>query len=281
MVGALDGRDGSLWLLYRQDGLGVSLVHFPQVPRMEGIAFAGDGKVAFVLKPEEEGDEGVSRVVRCASYEAFWEWMEDGAEGGVERFEVPGRVRRLVGDGAGNFFLLMEGGEVYCLGELGAHDPGCSGSADAPAESRKPGLHLVSALSKKGIRKIACGGQLCAALSEKGTLYTWKTANPANDRTIKPLREADVGEVVQVQLPDAEWALDVLDVGVGDNHTAVLDEGHKVWVIGDNSRGQLGLDSEEPFFDDWTQVPSLNDVQEIQCGPHATFAFTTNGPALP
>jgi alpha-tubulin suppressor-like RCC1 family protein len=69
--------------------------------------------------------------------------------------------------------------------------------------------------------------------------------------------------------------LDVVDIGVGDNHLAVIAEGGRLFVAGDNKNGQLALGIDEVWVDDWKEVPKTNSSSSFRgliCGPKATFA---------
>jgi alpha-tubulin suppressor-like RCC1 family protein len=77
-----------------------------------------------------------------------------------------------------------------------------------------------------------------------------------------------------VDLPgDGSEPLDVLDVGIGVEHIAVLTESDRLFVVGDNSCGQLGLGSKQTSYEDWQGVtlPASN-IQAVSCGARSTFA---------
>ena len=70
--------------------------------------------------------------------------------------------------------------------------------------------------------------------------------------------------------------LDVVDIGVGDNHLALVAEDGRLFVAGDNQTGQLGINSDEAWIDDWIEVPKSKYIDKLQglvCGPKATFAY--------
>jgi alpha-tubulin suppressor-like RCC1 family protein len=55
---------------------------------------------------------------------------------------------------------------------------------------------------------------------------------------------------------------DVVDVAVGANHMIALTTGHKLYVVGANGNGQLGLDMEEQS--EWREVSlPLGEKQHI------------------
>ena len=113
-------------------------------------------------------------------------------------------------------------------------------SGDDTQPATKPGT--VEALGGLRIGKIAAGGWMCAALSEDGALYVWGTTSPGSKAKINALKANDGGDVALVDIPnsDSDEPLDVLDVGVGDDHIAVIVEGNRLFVVGENTNGQLG-----------------------------------------
>ena len=93
---------------------------------------------------------------------------------------------------------------------------------------------------------------------------------------IECLQEAGPGEVALVEIlpePNAEPA-DIVSASVGRNHIAVVTDAGHLFGVGDNGNGQLGLGKEHPFLREWTQVPSLDSISRVVCGPKTTFAFT-------
>ena len=163
----------------------------------------------------------------------------------------------------------------------------------------RPGV--VEALGGLKITKVACGagcGWLCAAVSQDGAGYVWGrtmgvtggggggggSSVGEKEGEIRCLKDAGAGEVVLVELPsqlddddvEEEEAAsaepeDVVDVGVGANHIAVVTASGKLFVVGDNKNGQLGLGKDMLFVSDWTPVPGLSKVRSVFCAPKATF----------
>lgn len=86
------------------------------------------------------------------------------------------------------------------------------------------------------IWKIASGGYVTAVLTEGNDLYVWG-GRPGQPNLLQDL----TGEPTPV---DVEGE-DVLDVAVGMNHMLALTRERKLFVVGENSNGQLGLIEEE------------------------------------
>ncbi|KAK3711591.1 hypothetical protein LTR37_009582 [Vermiconidia calcicola] len=244
-------------------------------PSIAHLALAGNGKVAISFKQAPNGR--LCHILQFDSLADFLAWFRDPStvklEAEKQHFMMQGRPKQLLA-GTGTFVVLMEDGEVYSWGDPRYRSLGRSIACGDAAPAERPAL--VDALGGVKIEKIAVGGWMNAALSEDRALYIWGTGTPGTDRTIKPLRDADAGEVVLVDIADSGESLDIIDVGVGDNHIAVVTEDKQLYVTSDNANGQLGLDSDNHFIDKWTKVSSLEDVQSVVCGPKATFALTGN-----
>ncbi|KAK4547913.1 hypothetical protein LTR36_010632 [Oleoguttula mirabilis] len=250
-------------------------------PGVSHIAPAGNERVAVTFKQAPNGR--LCHVVEFEDMEKFQTWYEDpsGEDNHPERHHMlPGRPKQLLANTA-TFALLMEGGEVYSWGDARHQSLGRSTTAggDGVVSAEEPGV--VEALGGLRIAKVASGGWMSAALSEDGALYLWGASMPGAERSIRCLREAGAGEVVLVDIPGGEEGepLDVVDVAVGDAHVAAVTADHRLFLVGDNTNGQLGVDSEQQFYEDWTEVEALRDVhvQRVVCGPRATFTFVGSG----
>jgi hypothetical protein len=238
-------------------------------PRIGHIALAQNGRVALTFQQTPTAQR--SHIMEFASYERFLEWYGDPS--GDENYPdghhmLPGRPKQLLAN-TGIFQLLMESGEVYTWGDPRYESLGRPIDA-IPAD--KPGS--VEALGGLQIAKIAAGGWMCAALSEDGTLYIWGTTSPGGKAKIGPLRGEDGGDVALVELPggQSEEPLDVLDVGVGDDHIVVVAEGNRLFVVGENTNGQLAT-GDGVSLADWQEVVQPGGVRAVWCGPLTTFAL--------
>jgi hypothetical protein len=280
LLGLLDSQ-GGVHLLSdssKQDNATATFIPSggPEAPRISNLAIAGNGKVAITFKQAPNGQ--LTHVAEFASFDNFTKWHKDPSEADnypAAHHMLPGRPKQLLANG-GNYILLMESGEVYTWGDPRFRTLArpTAGADSTPAE--KPGL--VEALGGLKIESVQCGpgvGWLASALSEDGALYLWGTTMPGEDGALECLREAGPGEVALVEIlpdPDAEPA-DIVSASVGRNHVAVVTDAGHLFVIGDNGNGQLGLGREQPFVEEWTHVPSLNDFERVVSGPKSTFAF--------
>ena len=246
-------------------------------PLIGHLALAGNGKVAISFKQAPNGR--LCHILQFESLDEFAEWFRDPngvtLEPEKQHFMMQGRPTQLLAN-TGTFMVLMEGGEVYTWGDPRYHSLRRSIAGEAETDvvvpAERPGV--LDALGGLRIKKMACGGWMSAALSKDGALYIWGTGSPGMNKTIAPLREAAGGEVVLVDISEAGDQLDITDVGVGNDHIAVVAENTYLYVIGDNSNGQLGVGSDTPFVDEWTKLPRDRDFRAVICGPKSTFVFT-------
>ena len=272
MVGCLD-TGGNLYLI--SDAGELVNQSTESSPKIGHIALAGNGKLALSFKQAPNGR--LCHILQFEAFEEFKAWFQDPSGVQIEpekqHFMMQGRPVQLVAN-TGTFMVLMEGGEVYTWGDPRYRSLGL-GIADTPAQ--RPGL--LEALGGLKIVKIASGGWMCAAVAQDRAAYVWGAGMPGTENTVKALREAGSGEVALVPIPSSQDAeaesLDSLDVGVGDNHLAVIAEGGRLFVAGDNKNGHLGLEIDEVWVDDWKEVPTPNSsssVCGVICGPKATYA---------
>jgi len=217
-------------------------------------------------------DGKLAHVLQFSSQQEFWTWFRDPSafklDAEKQHFMLPGRPLQLLA-GTGTFTLLMEGGEVYTWGDP-RYRSLAREIADAPAERPT----LVDALGGLKIVKIAAGGWVGAAVSEDGAGYIWGTGSPGggDEKAIEPLRGD--GDVMLVELEDEGEVLDVIDIGVGEGYLLVVVEGGRLFGVGANRNGQVGLGDGSPeFVEDWTEIPSGLGFRHVVCGPKASFVF--------
>lgn len=272
MIGCLD-TSGHLYLVSDARELVNQSTEFS--PKIGHIALAGNGKLALSFKQAPNGR--LCHILQFESFEEFKAWFHDPSGVQIEpekqHFMMQGRPIQLVAN-TGTFAVLMEGGEVYTWGDPRYRSLGRS-LADAPAQ--RPGL--LEALGGLKIVKIAAGGWMCACLAQDRAAYVWGAGMPGTEKTMKILRDAAAGEVSLVSIPSSQDAdaesLDIVEVGMGDNHLVVVAEGGRLFVAGDNKNGQLALGIDEVWVDDWIEVPkpkSSSSFCGVICGPKATFA---------
>jgi len=243
-------------------------------PTLSHIALAGNDRIALTFRQAPNGR--LCHVVEFETPGKFMSWYRDPSGEGTypdRHHMLPGRPKQLLANTA-TFLLLMEGGEVYSWGDPRQQSLGRGITGEGAVPAAEPGV--IEALGGLNIVKVASGGWLSAALSQDGALYLWGAMTPGSERSIRCLREAGAGEVALVEiLGEDSKPLDVLDVAVGDNHVVALTSNHRVWVVGANKNGQLGLNTDTEFLEDWTECEALRDVQRVVCGPKTTFAFAS------
>ena len=113
-----------------------------------------------------------------------------------------------------------------CLGRLV--------NREAPAD--KP--CLVDALGGLPISKLAVGGWMTAALSRDKDAYLWGRDKPKETEDALAVLPPNDEEVKLVELDEDT---DIVAIGVGSGHAVMLTSDGKVFVIGENDNGQLGM----------------------------------------
>lgn len=110
------------------------------------------------------------------------------------------------------------------------------------------------------IRKISSGGYLTAALTTANDLYVWGG---------RPGQVNILPHLTRVPTPADLNGADVFDIAVGSNHLIALSTEHRIFVVGDGSNGQLGMDVKE--LREWKEVIlPLNKDQQVH-GIHAGY----------
>ncbi|KAF2090179.1 hypothetical protein K490DRAFT_63050 [Saccharata proteae CBS 121410] len=132
--------------------------------------------------------------------------------------------------------------------------------------------HPIPGLEGLFITKIASRGWNSAALSKQGGLYTWPQAKPDESREVPEPLEGEEGE--EVHLQDVGEEGDVVDFGVGVGHVVLVMGDGRVFGIGEEGFGRLGLGGEgRGVRREWVEVEGLRgrEVEGVVCGELATF----------
>ncbi|KAI4172307.1 MAG: hypothetical protein LQ346_008624 [Caloplaca aetnensis] len=146
---------------------------------------------------------------------------------------------------------------------------------------------VVSALDGIPIRKVVAGSWMVAALSEENDVYVWGHALPQSPakkdhaRLSKLLNAVNEnGEREDVHLVDIAGGADVQDVAVGDEHIVLLATDGRVWGLGSNEYGQLGLGEEvKGTAGEWALLRATGQgakCVEVKAGPLTTFLVVMN-----
>lgn len=273
MLGCL-GRDGQLYLVKdsvaSEKGPELVKAGTEDSPLIGNMCYAGNGKVVVTFKQAPNGN--LCHIAEFTSFESFQKWFGDpSGEGNYpeNHHMLPGRPKQLLAN-TGTFILLMETGEVYTWGDNRYESIARATSGDGSAPADKPGV--VEALGGLQISKVATNGWISAAMSEDGALYVWGSTTSAAAGKIECLEAANSEKVALVEISDTDNdPLDVLDVAVGNNHIAAVTEVGRLFVVGDNRNGQLGLGSSEDIATSWQEAPAVSKVRRVFCGPKSTF----------
>ena len=111
------------------------------------------------------------------------------------------------------------------------------------------------------ITKISSRGSLSAALTSEHDIYIWGTGV-----MIGPLNSLWSPKPHPLDL----CGHDFLDVAVGNHHVIVLTTNHKIFVIGANRNGQLGLNDQRDHAD-WTEVTLPLSAQQQVTSVYAGY----------
>ncbi|KAI1825368.1 regulator of chromosome condensation 1/beta-lactamase-inhibitor protein II [Xylaria intraflava] len=166
------------------------------------------------------------------------------------------------------FIALSQQGKVWSWGD--ERYPASLGreiTTSSPAE--RPGLvEDLDDLPTGGIKKIAAAGYTALALTRGNDLYAWG-GHPARGPVLETLSSSP--SVVDVEDND------ILDFSVGERHIIALASDGGVYVIGDNTNGQLGLPVERTSI--WQKVPFSPGgevIVGVKAGQRSSFIVTTN-----
>lgn len=124
---------------------------------------------------------------------------------------------------------------------------------------------------------MAAGGYTVAALTESGALYIWGM-RPPGDTSKQPV----IAGLDQIpNFTEVDEDKDVQDVAVGESHAIALTIDGRVYVIGRNDNGQLGLGrTTQARTEFWTKLdlhlPLNHRVVSVAAGPRASFILVSH-----
>ncbi|KAK0706784.1 regulator of chromosome condensation 1/beta-lactamase-inhibitor protein II [Lasiosphaeria miniovina] len=180
-------------------------------------------------------------------------------------------ITQLVSFATG-FAALSASGRVWTWGD--ARFGACLGRETSTSPHHSPAempgaVEDVLDLPTGRIVRLAAGGYVVAALTAGNDLYVWGQGHPGG-RPL-PVLEGLTDRPAPVDIQDN----DIVDVAVGDAHLVALTTEGQVFVIGDNSNGQLGLPVKA--VDSWRAVSSVpgggtgQSVVGVAAGPQNSF----------
>lgn len=134
---------------------------------------------------------------------------------------------------------------------------------------------------------------MTGAVSRDGDVYVWGRQPPGMDGggrirclpgaggTIHKSEGEDVdGDEGEVALVDIDGGVDVVDVGVGAGHVLALTRAGRVFGVGENKNGQLGVGEGQGrgFCETWIEVPigtekDRKSVVWVDCGYWSSFVL--------
>ncbi|PHH90282.1 hypothetical protein CDD83_4083 [Cordyceps sp. RAO-2017] len=242
---------------------------------LETFAVAANGEILAVqdglaLSPEDAA-QAEKRLVKYASLRAL-------KAGETQRsWPLAGAVKTIAAFDAG-FVILYRDGGVATLGDARYEDClGREATAESPAD--EPGAVLDLADLGEPIMQVSAAGYTLAALTESGAVYLWGRPPHGTHRRRQALLTLNrVPNYVEI-----DGGKDVQDVAVGDSHVIALTTDGSIFVLGDNTNGQLGLGKNGiGEVQSWTKAPfHLPDGHEavaVAAGPRSSFILTAARP---
>ncbi|KAJ4013528.1 hypothetical protein NW752_007829 [Fusarium irregulare] len=267
----------------------VSKIHYTSAQRNDTWALAGsypskllhreaDSACLFDLPSAESGDGKVLTVQNSDSehptqaivqYLSLAAWK---ANKHTEKWSCKSSVRQIAAYDTG-FVILLEDGTVLSCGDL--RFPDCLGrevDESCPAHVPCP-IEDLSDLGES-IEKVSAGGYTLGALTDSGGLYLWGMKPPGSQSRYTAF--IDLGPMPSYVEVDGEK--DVQDFAIGEAHAIALTTDGCVYVIGDNTNGQIGLGKPVKQSALWSKIdfilPPDEEVVAIEAGPRASFIVT-------
>jgi len=161
---------------------------------------------------------------------------------------------------------VTDSGEVYTWG---SGEFGRLGYVDI---KKQPQPRLLVELGSNVIVKLSLGYYHAAAVSDKGTVFTWGRGINGQLGHGSILNEDSVRPV------SALTHCVIVDIACGESHTLALSDKHEVYTWGGGQLGQLGhgdfLRQSLPL-----KVANISDEQivKVSCGKRHSAAFTHEG----
>ncbi|PTD08239.1 hypothetical protein HYE67_002727 [Fusarium culmorum] len=220
-------------------------------------AESGDGKVL--------NGQGSSIV----QYTSLAAWKANKC---TETWPCESPVRQIAAYDTG-FVILLENGTVLSCGDTRFRD--CLGrEVDESSPAHVP--NAVEDLNDLGesIKKVSAGGYTIGALTESGGMYLWGMKPPGSQS--RHAAFTDLGPIPSYVEVDGDK--DVQDFAIGESHAIALTTDGCIYVIGDNTNGQIGLGESVKESALWSKIdfilPPGEEVVAVEAGPRASFIIT-------
>ncbi|XP_031608731.2 probable E3 ubiquitin-protein ligase HERC3 [Oreochromis aureus] len=147
--------------------------------------------------------------------------------------------------------FIKRNGDAYIIHTVESQD-----------EGRVRGKQKIVKCEEK-IEAVSCGEDVVRILSESGIVFCVDQARPPfSPSTPEALRNKQVSQVT-----------------CGSQHTVVLTKDGQLYTWGQDSRGQLGLGTNEPYVNSPQHVRSLSAIPVVQvaAGGEQSFALSVSG----
>lgn len=145
-----------------------------------------------------------------------------------------------------------------------------------PSPASEPGeVHHLSDLGESVV-KVVGGGFAVGLLTEGGSLYIWGAESVGSNKRVQPFPSLNIiPNYVEV-----DRAKDVQDVAFGESHAIALTTDGCVYVIGENTNGQVGTGKEfKSTAKTWVKadlkIPPESRVVAVAAGPRSSLILMT------
>ncbi|KAK3315324.1 regulator of chromosome condensation 1/beta-lactamase-inhibitor protein II [Apodospora peruviana] len=188
-------------------------------------------------------------------------------------------ITQLVSYSTG-FAALSTSGQVYTWGAADERYAACLGREVDPQNPATVPSHVpdLADLPTGPTRKLSAGGYTLAALTAGNDLYIWGQPSPASASKSSPTILADY--LTDRPTPVDINNKDIADIAIGDDHLLALTTDNELYVVGDNSSGQLGFPPDtKSFIGEWTlvHIPGVEQggksIAAVVAGPRNSFVI--------